>query len=46
VRGLHERFATRELPGKVILDLILVPLLSKVELVAELDQKLRVHQQI
>jgi hypothetical protein len=46
VRALHERFATRELPTKVIVDLILVPLKSKADLVAELDRKLRIHQEI
>lgn len=46
VRSLHERFAARKLPTKVIVDLILVPLKSKADLVAELDRKLRIHQEI
>ncbi len=46
VRTTHQRFAERELPTKVIVDLILVPLKSKADLVAELDRKLRIHQQL
>jgi hypothetical protein len=46
VHALHERFAARELPTKVIVDLILVPLKSKANLVVELDRKLRIHQDI
>lgn len=41
-----ERFAARDLPTKVIVDLILVPLKSKADLVVELDRKLRIHQAI
>jgi hypothetical protein len=46
VRALHQRFAQRVLPTKVIVDLILVPLKNKAELVAELDRKLRIHQHL
>jgi len=46
VRTLCERFAARDLPTKVIVDLILVPLKSKADLVVELDRKLRIHQAI
>ena len=46
VRALHQRFAKRDLPTKVIVDLILVPLRSKADLVSELDRKLRIHQQL
>lgn len=46
VREIHARFAARKLPVSVIIDLILVPLLSKADFVTELDRKLRIWQDI
>lgn len=46
LQAIHERFRGRDLPAHVIIDLILVPLLSKADFVAQLDRKLRIFQQI
>jgi hypothetical protein len=46
LRDIYERFSGRDLPAHVILDLILVPLLDKAALLAELDRKLRIWQKI
>jgi hypothetical protein len=46
LREIYDRFAARDLPTKVVLDLILVPLLDKAAFVTELDRKLRIVQQI
>jgi hypothetical protein len=46
VRSIYERFADRELPLHVIIDLILVPLLSKADFVRQLDRKLRILRRI
>jgi hypothetical protein len=46
VRDIARRFGTRELPTDVSIELILLPLPSKRDLIEELDQELRIWQQI
>jgi hypothetical protein len=46
LREIHRRFSRRDLPAHVVIDLILVPLLSKSDFVIELDRKLQIFQQI
>lgn len=46
LRGIHERFASRDLPTRVIVDLVLVPLLDKADFVKALHDKLKAMQAI
>jgi hypothetical protein len=46
VRKLHGQFANRKLPKRVVIDLILVPLSKKADLVNVLNERLRAWQTI
>ncbi len=46
IEDLHRRFAEKQLPGEILVHLLLVPLKSKRDLVASLDQKLKAWQAI